>query len=398
MLLKTGVISLLMMFALTAGRLSAETSTLNSNVRALGMGDAYTALADDSSSLFYNPAGLARVRGINLKLFSLRVGASGLEAYSKIKDLNSDDENAYADALRELYGEHVWSGAGGSAAFTVPMIGFAIYNHADALIRIDNPVYPEIYTSVINDYGYVLGFGIPLAPVFHLGMNLKYIKRSGARMPFGASFIADLDSDAIYNNLTKWGKGYGVDLGVNFVIPAPFFSATLSAVWKNMGEISFRSEDPTADIPRELNDITLGAAFSFDTPLLSIAPAVDIRYLNREDLQLTRKLNFGIEIGIPLIDIRGGFREGYYTAGLGVNLGLIQVDAATYGVELGDYPGQIEDRRYVLELTMELGLGNFSATSSGGRGGSSAASGGASGSSGGGSKSFWGGRRLKQRR
>lgn len=368
-------------------------SVMHSNVRGLGMGDAYSALADDSSALFYNPAGLARVRGLNLKFFSLRAGVSGQDAYDKIKDIQENDGgDEFSELISELYGEHVWSGLGGEVAFTAPMIGIAVFNHADALIKVDNPVFPEIYTNVVNDYGYALGFGVPLSPFLHVGTAFKYIKRSGARMPFGASLIADLDPDKIYDNLTAWGKGYGVDAGINLVVPAPFFSATLSAVWRNMGGISFRSDNPYSSVPDEPNDVTVGAALLFDTPLLSVAPAVDFRYLNDPDIPLMRKLNFGVEVGLPLLDIRGGFHEGYYTAGFGVNLGLFRVDAATYGVELGANPGQIEDRRYVVEFTMELGVGGFSAP---GVGGSSSSSSGGKSSS----KSIWGGsRRLKQRR
>ncbi|NJL25620.1 MAG: hypothetical protein HC902_10890 [Calothrix sp. SM1_5_4] len=43
------------------------TSTINSSVRALGMGDAYTSLADDSSSLFYNPAGSRASQALTLR-------------------------------------------------------------------------------------------------------------------------------------------------------------------------------------------------------------------------------------------------------------------------------------------------------------------------------------------
>jgi uncharacterized membrane protein YgcG len=349
--------------------------------------------------LFYNPAGLARVSGINWKIFSLRVGGSGYEAFKKIQGLSGDGTD-YADSVRELYGEHVWSGAGGETAFSMPMFAFAVYDHADALIKVDNPVNPEIYTSVVNDYGYTAGFGAPLGPFLQAGMAFKYIKRTGARLPYGASFLADLDSDKILSNVTGWGEGYGVDMGVNVVIPAPLLTATASAVWRNMGEIHFRSDDANSNVPDEPNDITLGLGLVFDMPLLSIAPAVDYRYLTDPDLQVTRKINFGVEIGLPLLDIRGGFHEGYYTAGVGVNLGLFRVDAATYGVELGEYPGQIEDRRYALEFTFELGFGNFTATGSsptGGRsGGSPSTEGGKSG--GGGRKSLWNGRKLKQRR
>lgn len=369
---------------------TAEIMSMNSSVRALGMGDAFTTLTDDSSALFYNPAGLAKVAGINWKVFGLRVGASGYEAISDIQNLQSDNSGDFSSAINNLYGKSVWAGAGGSTAIYLPMFAFSIYNHMDALIRIDNPVYPELYTSVINDYGYALGVGVPVGPFLQTGLALKYIKRTGARVPFGASFVADLDPSTIMDNVTGWGVGYAADAGINVVIPAPFVSATFSAVWKNMGETRFRSDNEDQEIPSEPNDITLGGGLVFDFPLVSVAPAVDIRYLNNTDVQLMRKFNFGIEIGLPLLDIRGGFREGYYTAGVGVNLGLFQVDVATYGVELGDYPGQIEDRRYALEFTMDLGVGNFTAPGVQGKGSSSSTSAR--------SKSIWGGRRLKQRR
>ncbi len=372
---------------------AVETSTLNSSVRALGMGDAFTAVANDSSSLFYNPAGLVRVRGINWKIFDVGVGASGASAYTKIKGLNSGSSTSgFASAVNNLYGEHVAIGAGGESIFTMPMFGFGIYNHTGTLIRVENPVYPQLHTNAISDYGYTMGVGIPVSPFLHLGLDLKYIKRTGALQDFGPGFVADLQPTQIVQNLTNWGTGYGADMGATAILPAGFFTAAMSVAWKNMGGMEFKSTNAST-IPAEQNDISAGVALSFDTPIVSVTPALDFRYLNRTDLQLTRKINLGIEIGLPLLDIRGGFHEGYYTGGVGINLGLFRVDAATYGVELGDYPGQIEDRRYVLQFTMEIGIGNFSAdgsTAAGGKGGK-----GANGTS---SDSIWGGRRLKQRR
>jgi len=375
-----------------------ELSTLHSSVRALGMGDAYTAIVDNSDSLFYNPAGLAKVSGINWKIFDVRAGASGVDALTDLQDVNSDE--GFATGLNALYGDHVWAGAGAESAITVPMFGFAIYNHFDALLKVDNPVNPEVYTSVINDYGYVFGFGVPIGPFVQTGMNFRYVKRTGARTPFGPTFIADLNPDEIYNNVTGWGVGYGADAGLNFLIPTPVFGFSVAATWRNIGRLSFRSEDPSANIPYEENDVGVGLGFVFDTPLLAIRPAIDFRYINREDLQLTRKINFGVEFDLPIIDIRGGFREGYWTAGAGINLGLLHVDVASYGVELGEYPGQIEDRRYVASVSIELGVGNFSVVdASGGSSSSGGKSGkGSSSSKSSGSKAMWGSRKLKQRR
>lgn len=356
------------------------------------MGDAFTAVANDHSALFYNPAGLARVSGINWKVFGLGAGASGYKAYEKVKDIGDQSTDQFADTIQELMGEPISAGFGGESIFTLPMLGFGIYNHTSARIRVDNPVYPEFNANVVNDYGYIAGLGVPVSPFLHLGASLKYIKRSGGRVNFGAGDLADLDADAIYSRLTGWGVGYGADLGMNLIIPTPILSAAIGVAWRNVGGMKFRSET-TTEVPSEENEINLGASVSFDTPILSITPAVDFKALNRTDIQMVRKINFGVEIDLPLIDIRGGFHEGYYTGGVGLDLALFRVEAATYGVELGAYPGQLEDRRYVAQFTMELGIGNFTAS---GSSSSSSKNGGSSSS--GGSRSLWGGKRLKQRR
>ena len=366
---------------------------MHSSVRALGMGDAFTAVADDESSLFYNPAGLARVRGLNLKIFDVGAGASNVSSISKFQGLKGGSGTSFSQSLSSLYGEHIWVGAGGEAFFTMPMFGIGVYDHSGALIQIDNPVYPQVHTRVLNDYGYVMGLGIP-AGLLHLGADLKYIKRTGADSTFGPAAIGDLQSSNITDRITGWGTGYGADLGASLVIPAPFFRAALSVAWKNVGATQFKSSNGT-DIPSEPNNITVGAGLKFDAPLISVTPAIDIVYLNDANLQLTRKVNFGVELGLPLLDLRAGFHEGYYTAGVGVNLGLFRVDGATYGVELGAYPGQIEDRRYVVQFTMELGVGNFSADGTGGSGRSGSGAGKGLNST---SDSIWGGKRLKQRR
>jgi len=379
----------LLVFIFNVQVYAAPVSTLNSSVRALGMGDAFTAVAADHSALFYNPAGLARVRGFNWRILGVNAGGSNPEAAKTIKDFTSSSSNL-DEIVSDLYGETVSLQAGGESLFTMPLVGFGVYDHSSTVVQVHNPVYPMMETSFVNDYGYVLGVGVPLGLV-HWGMDIKYVKRTGVDTVFGPASMADLDTDEIKGRMSQWGVGYAADMGASVVIPTPVLNATLSAAWKNMGQTHFTSQNGS-EIPFEDNDITFGAALALDLPLLTITPAVDVRYLNRSDLQLMRKVNFGIEIDLPLLDIRGGFREGYYTAGVGVNLGLFQIDAATYGVELGAYPGQVEDRRYVLEFAMELGLGSFSLD------GSSSSKSGSGGRKPSSNDSIWGRGRLKQRR
>jgi hypothetical protein len=140
----------------------------------------------------------------------------------------------------------------------------------------------------------------------------------------------------------------------------------------------------------------VGMAGDLRLPFVAIRPAFDVRHITDQDMQLFRKFNFGVEISLPLIDIRAGYSEGYLAYGAGMSFGPIRVDGASYGVELGDYPGQIEDRRYMAQVTIELDLGSFGVDDSksdpkskSGKGGSSSGS----------SNSIWGGTtKLKERR
>ena len=115
--------------------------------------------------------------------------------------------------------------------------------------------------------------------------------------------------------------------------------------------------------------MTLGLAASIEVPGITITPALDYRYINDSSIVLAKKLSFGLEMELPLISVRGGFHQGYYTMGAGLDLGFFRLEAATYGEELGVYAGQQEDRRYLIEFAMELGMDmNFSFLTDGAEG------------------------------
>ncbi|MCB0411735.1 MAG: hypothetical protein KDD22_04375 [Bdellovibrionales bacterium] len=348
------LIIILVLFISVKVHATMEVFEMNTNVRALGMGNAFLGVAHGADAMFYNPAGLARNSGFNWLILDPKLGVSGLEAFESVKDLQSDD--GFESAIRELYGDHVWAGAGAKSILTIPFLGVGVYDNLDASLDIDNPAYPNLDVSVVNDFGYVAGLGIPIFPFVHAGMVIKRVKRKGARVPFGPSYIASLDPERIQQNIETEGTGYGLDLGGNIVIPGPFMETVLSAVWKDVGNTTFKSGIEGSEPPSQPQEMSIGAAINVDLPLISVSPAIDIKHLNREDVQLAKKIHLGVEVGLPLIDLRAGLYQGYYTLGAGVSLGFLRVDAATYGVELVAYPGQREDRRYMVQLTLELGF------------------------------------------
>ena len=379
-ILTTALVATLVCFPSLAS--ATELFQASNSVRALGMGNAYAAVVNDADSMFYNPAGLAQIGGINWTIFDIALGASGVEVADKLQDLQGSD--TFSDTVRELYGSRVWAGLSGKSAVTLPYFGFAVYDHLNASLDVNNPVYPNLDIAVINDLGYALGFGVPVLPMFHIGAVVRRITRTGARAPFGPNFVASLDPDSIANNIEKEGTGYAADIGVNFKVPGPV-APTLSFVWRNVGKTKFSAEGDAEAPPPDEDDMAVGMALNIDAGLVSVTPALEVKHLNRNDEQLGKKIHLGVELGLPLVDIRAGFYQGYYTLGAGLSLGLLKIDAATYGVEMGEYPGQLEDRRYVIQLTLELGFDMGLGFLGGGEGGS-------------GRGSVWGGKRLKQRR
>lgn len=325
------------------------------SVRALGMGNAYTAVVEDGDALFYNPANLALVSGFNWTIADPKIGVSGVEAYAKITDVQNS--SSYVETLKKMYGESVWAGGSAKSAFFMPYFAFGVYDNLDASLILNNPAYPKLNANVVNDFGYALGFAIPVIPkIASVGFTTKRITRTGGRLPLGPSFIGTLDPDTIRSEIERKGSGYSLDAGLTMAFETPVFSPRVSLVWKNMGVTKFRNDGTTEAPTGDRDEMILGLASEFSLPLIDVRPALDIRGLNRGDVQLGKRLNFGVEVDLPFLDLRAGFHQGYLSYGVGLSFGLLEVEVASYGVELGEYPGQLEDRRYLLQITLELGF------------------------------------------
>jgi len=357
------------------------------SVRALGMGNAYTAIVNDGDSLFYNPAGLGRVSGINWTIVDARAGIDDINIVQTLNNFKSSTDTT--KFIQSEYGKHHWINAGAKTAITIPHLGVAAFGNAEALTSITNPPYPQLNLQYYQDYGAAAGLSFDFFPeIVKFGFDVKYIIRTGTESTFTSDQLASLNTTAITDALKSTGTGYALDTGIVITVPAPI-RPSLSFVWKNMGTTAFTKTAGPAAPPSIADEMIVGGALEFNIPLLlSITPTFDYKYANRADVQLGKKLSIGLEVSLPILNVRGGFNQGYYTLGVGANLGILRVDAATYGEELGEYPGQIEDRRYVVEAIFEVGFDPFAFFG----GGSGSKSG--SGSSNGGSYR----RGLKQRR
>lgn len=329
---------------------AAELIEPYTSVRAAGMGNAYAPIVQDADALFYNPAGIAAIDSYNWQLLNFNGGVNGAQVVSLAEEISNGGD------ISSVLGQHLW--VGGSAKTAVFMPGFAAAYYDVGSLRLDatNPALPNLNLTVMNDLAYALGAGFAIAPGFQAGIVLRRLMRSGGPLTIGTETITNFDPAAVENLLATRGIGYGLDLGINFIFPTPL-KPTVSMVWKNVGRTSFVPEYTGNLAPPPIEDeITFGFGMRFESLLFDILPVLEYKHANRYDLQLGQKLHLGLELGFPMLDVRGGFHQGYYSWGLGADLGFVRFDVATYGVELGEYPGQKEDRRWMLEFTMGLGF------------------------------------------
>ena len=67
-----------------------------------------------------------------------------------------------------------------------------------------------------------------------------------------------------------------------------------------------------------------------------------------------KTIHIGTEEKWRALAARLGLNQGYFTAGVGLDIGFFDLNLATYGEELGMNAGTIEDRRYALELGFKI--------------------------------------------
>lgn len=324
------------------------------SIRALGMGNAYTAVVSDGDALFYNPGALGRVKGINLTILNLAAGINGENAYNSAMQISQSTATGI-DRFADFFGQQLWVGVGGKMHLTMPNFGIGVYDSGNVGFELKDPILPYFDINYINDYGVVVGGSFPIGPTSHFGITAKRVTRVGANQEVGVSQFLDGQTAAIQSNLNRRGNGYGADLGFVWELPVPL-NPVVSGVWKDVGTTSFLKEIGIEKPPRILDERILGVAAGFDFPVFGMTAAIDYKHINSLGENVGKKIHMGLEFDFPFLDIRGGFSQGYYSLGASIDLFIFQVDMAYYGVELGEYPGQDEDRRFQIALTMDMGF------------------------------------------
>ncbi len=350
-----GICVLILIYCSNAS--ATEYFRLYRGVRPMGMGGAFTAVADDENALYYNPAGLAQNESFHMGIVNPIAGLSKNTYDMMNSDFDSfDDAAKLKEFMTDFVGkyQHAQVGLFPYIGFTTDTVGIMMSGFANVQVgaAVRNLADPYLDARVFLDYGaYVgAGFNVNEDDSFKIGVAAKFITRKSVIRQFYAFELADdTFEDKLENEYMKEGDGVSGDIGFIYSM-GDTFKLNLAAVAQNVPEMDMGEAE---DIKTVVNT---GIALITDLSFAKFTLAADFRdvaFNAGEDEDIGKRLHLGAEFRFNyFLAVRGGFNQGYWTAGATVDIWIIRIDAATYGEEVGAYAGQKEDRRYMAQVTI----------------------------------------------
>lgn len=348
------------------------------STRALGMGNAFIAVADDHSGMFYNPAALAwRKDGVFHAFLRAGIDDQILDLQDEIKKAEdaADPETAMADLIASKYGEHYYSRIptlGG--VYVRPRWGFAFI---PADLSIDASVHQQVGPT-LNVNGYLdstlaMSYARPVSwfkgQEISWGATLKAVHRVHAGQMVLAAQLAD-GKDIFDEKDANEGMTIDADIGLMWRIKKPtgflqYMKPTWAFVVRNVGDYGFPMQfdlisEKSGKPPKLVRRFDLGSKFElphfwvFDPHI-----ALDIRDIGHPNWTPKKGFHAGAELYWTMYKWwkghwAAGINQGYWTAGLGARLGWFQLDVASFGEEVGTSDAPKESRRYMVELSLDF--------------------------------------------
>lgn len=359
----------------------SEYYAISRSVRALGMGGAFYGLSDDDGALFYNPAGLALVRGgerFNVLGAGINMSPNIFDVVSTISNGSGKSTQEIATSLEKFQGQAIY----GSPSVSILSMyrknfGLAILL-PDAKVNLGllgTGVDTSIEATAIADAGVVAGFGTAIPGTgFRFGVNGKGIVRTGGRKLFTIDDIAAGNSFS-FEPSKIGGSGFGVDFDLGgiyeFQVPAPspIVAARAAVTIQNLLASNFALAKLTDGSPPALaRSLSLGGSLVFrgvgpfdnfnvllDFAEFGIGGQSDPNLGGRGG-SFWKHVNFGVEAPMGIFSPRLGLHQGYWTAGFSLDVRVLKLAFATYAEELSSGVGRFESRRYVARV--EIGWGS----------------------------------------
>ena len=321
-------------------------------IRPLGMGDAFTAIADDKNAAFYNPSGLNSVKRGRLEVLPVLVEYSqnSKEFVSDLGKIDENDVQGTMDVMRKHIGKYQHVRALVFPNYTRHNLEIGAFASGKLNAEIHQPSYPYLDVNGGFDTGGVLA----LAKGFdhkqnrlQVGITGLYVQRRGVNRQYTAVDLTKNNYD--FQDDLKTGSSFGFNLGMIYTFNEVAWKPSVALAVQNVGDMDFGNS-----VGKVKQAVNFGVAFHKTIASMPAVFALDYKDIAGslgDDKDKGKRLHVGAEIRpFKMLALRGGLNQGYGTFGLELNLWVIQLSYARYTEEVGAYAGQKKDERHVFEL------------------------------------------------
>lgn len=379
------------------------------SVRPLGMGGAFTAVANDANSVWTNPAGIAKIRKNrdihryhlitipNLVVGGNQAGLAFADAiYTSSASKTSTKVSQAADRNKGSDQSLLAFAGFNPVVFFEPSRGIpmeaGLYFHNRLSVKIPGDSTKKSEISSVQDVGTQFGYAYQsLTNRFNAGIQTRVFSRSDYSDTVDTEMLGDqkkLES-RIQQDGNK-GTGVAVDLGWMWTL-ADFWLPTIGMAMLNAPtgcredyynpyaekrqqvcgtKITGSVVNPESPALLDPTDLRVGVSI---TPRLthstSLRFAFDLQHLYFTDgthyyglsgIDAQKQVHAGMEFlwGNPMLrnafSLRVGYNGGFLTSGCSVRVASTIVELATYGTDVSPTPTPKEDRRTALSLSVEF--------------------------------------------
>lgn len=342
----------------------ASTAWTHFGVRPLAMGNAYVALADDFNMLFYNPAGLGFVKEWDGEFLnpafafssnSLAVTTTIMTAMTEGTLGDNDLAPFILDVLAENFGRNLYAGFQLTPHIYFPNWGMGA--------GIDFSLNTTMHRSISTKFDFrtpmvvmpISGALTFLEDRLSVGASIKGLFLAGIQKTLNATAIASFTDLESAQKFVEVGYGFGFDVGILFK-PFPEYQPSLGVSFTDIASSVLFAMDGFSQPKTRQMSVNIGTSFvPLEWDRSSIRLLFDIHQSNLP-IHYSHKLKFGAEWQFSrILKVQLGLGDGLLSAGMALDVGLINMRFATYGVDGGTVVGQSEtlsERRFVAQLRL----------------------------------------------
>lgn len=317
----------------------------------LGRGDTGVADADGAEAIFYNPAGLAKGKGIFKEVVLVSPGFSvSSDTRSLIKDVaNSEGGGDTVSTLTRHVGSNQHIGFNNLTAVVLRRAAIGVLGSAETNVMVyKDPDQGGLEAVDANLYS-TAGATFSLADSFYnggllIGGTIGWYKRAQAELELGLLEAQNMDSS---EDIFGYGTTSPVTLGA-MLVSSGKNPTTLGVTVHNLGDahVSPNEEGMAVDNLKQRVDVGYTVQTSSKAATAKfLVDVVDVtsRYTN----DIYKKLHVGGEISlVNRLGLSAGLNQGGPCAGMFLDLWLARIDAGFYTEEVGEKVGLRSDMRY----------------------------------------------------